>query len=127
MGDTSADRKAIDSVNRQFEAAVARGDVPAAVKVYTRDGQVMPPGAAIAQGHAALEAFWTATAQQLGIRSVKMETLDLTILGETAIELGRARIETGNGVAPAKFVVIWKKVPEGWRWHVDIFNMDAAA
>lgn len=126
MGDTSADRKAIDAVNRQFEAAVAKGDVPAAVKVYTKDGRVMPPDAPIAQGQAALEAFWTAAAQQLGIKSVKLDTIDLTFLGDTAIEIGRARIETGKGMASAKFVVIWKKVVEGWRWHVDIFNMDPA-
>ncbi|SEE04363.1 Ketosteroid isomerase homolog [Rhizobiales bacterium GAS191] len=124
MNDTSADRRAIDAVNRQFEAAVAKGDVPAAVKAYTKDGRVMPPDAPMAQGHAALEAFWSATAQQLGVKSVKLETIDLTILGDTAIEIGRARIETGNGVAVAKFVVVWKKVTEGWRWHVDIFNMD---
>jgi uncharacterized protein (TIGR02246 family) len=127
MADASVDRRAIDAVNRQFEAAVAKGDVPAAVKVYTKDGRVMPPDAPMAQGQAALESFWAATAQQLGITSVKLETIDLTILGDTAIEIGRAGIETGKGMASAKFVVIWKKVAEGWRWHVDIFNMDLAA
>jgi ketosteroid isomerase-like protein len=124
MADNSADRRAIDTVNRQFEAAVAKGDVPAAVKAYTKDGRVMPPDAPMAQGHAAIEAFWTTAAQQLGIKSVKLETVDLTILGDAAIEIGRAGIETAKGMASAKFVVIWKKVAEGWRWHVDIFNMD---
>jgi hypothetical protein len=63
----------------------------------------------------------------MGVKSVKLDTVDLTILGDTAIEIGRAGIETAKGMASAKFVVIWKKVDEGRRWHVDIFNMDPAS
>jgi ketosteroid isomerase-like protein len=127
MGDTNVDRKQIDAVNREFEAAVAKGDVPAAVKAYSKNGRVLPPGASMAQGHTALEAYWKGAAQQLGIQSVKLETIDLEILDGTAIEVGRAHLATKTGQVKVKFVVIWKKEPEGWRWHVDIFNMDPAA
>jgi ketosteroid isomerase-like protein len=126
MADANAVRKQIDAVNRQFEAAVAKGDVPAAVKAYSKNGRVMPPGAPMAQGHAALEAYWKSAAQQLGIQSVRLETIDLEILDSTAIEVGRARLATKTGPVNVKFVVVWKKEPEGWRWHVDIFNMDPA-
>lgn len=124
MADTNADRKQIDAVNRQFEAAVAKGDVRAAVRAYSKNGRVLPPGAPMAQGHTALEAYWKGAAQQLGIQSVSLETIELEILDSTAIEIGRAHLTTKSAPVAVKFVVIWKKEPEGWRWHVDIFNMD---
>jgi ketosteroid isomerase-like protein len=127
MSDTNADRKQIDAVNRRFEAAVAKGDVGEAIKAYAEDGRVMPPDAPMAQGHAALEAYWKAAAAGLGIQSVRLETLELDIVGSTAIEVGRAHLQTKTGPAKVKFVVIWRKKPEGWRWYVDIFNMDPAS
>jgi ketosteroid isomerase-like protein len=97
MSDSNADRKQIDAVNREFEAAVAKGDVPTAIKAYSKNGRVLPPGAPMAQGHAALEAYWKGAAQQLGIQSVKLETIDLEILDDIAIEVGRAHLATKTG------------------------------
>ncbi len=50
--------------------------------------------------------------QQLGIQSVKLETMDLEILDSTAIEVGRAHLETKTGPVKVKFVVVRKKEPE---------------
>ena len=120
-------RMKIDSVNRAFESAIARGDAAAAARdVYTLDCTIMPPGTPAIHGREAAEQFWPAAAAQLGIRDVRLSTLELHALGGGAYEVGRATLSFANGgEATAKYVVIWREQDGQWRWHVDIWNLDA--
>lgn len=123
---TSA-QQGIDAANRKFEAAFNAGDpARAAREVYTRDATILPPGAPKMQGMEAIEQFWPAAAQQLGIQGIQLETVDLDVQGETAVEIGRATLSFAGGQSGvAKFVVVWKLQDGQWRWHVDIWNMDS--
>ena len=120
-------RAAIDAVNRRFEAAIGRGDAAGAAReVYTRDCHIMPPGAPTVRGRAAAEQFWPAAVAQLGAASVALTTEELQPLGDGAYEIGRATLTLeGGGQASAKYVVVWRQQDGEWRWHVDIWNMDA--
>jgi ketosteroid isomerase-like protein len=116
----------IAETNRRFEAAFAQGDpARAALEVYTRDARVMPPGAATVRGREAAAQFWTAAAAQLGITAVALETVDLQLLGDGAYEVGRGTLTlTGGQQVVAKYVVIWRRDEDRWRWHVDIWNLE---
>jgi hypothetical protein len=42
------------------------------------------------------------------------------------VEIGRAELVLANGQAvPVKYVVHWKNEGGAWKWHTDIWNMNA--
>ena len=55
MGDI---RAKIDAANKGFLDAFNRGDVAAAMGVYTEDATILPPNADIMKGKEAITAFW---------------------------------------------------------------------
>ena len=69
--------------------------------------------------------LWASLAQQIGLKSVKLETVDLEVAGEMAHEIGEAQLTLGSGTAVVKYVVVWKKVDGQWRLHRDIWNTKA--
>lgn len=120
-------RTHIDEANRRFVDAFNGGDVAGAAQgVYTKNARILPPGAAMVEGRDAITAFWGQAVQQLGVRSVTLATVDLQMLGDGAVEIGRATLTLQDGtVVPAKYVVVWKQEDGRWRWDIDIWNMNA--
>ena len=121
-------RQGIDETNAGFMAAFGRGDPAAAVReTYTREARILPPGAPMVEGRDGITQFWTGAAEQLGITGVELTTVDLQPLGDGAYEVGRGVLTLGDGQrVVAKYVVIWRQEDGRWRWHVDIWNMEAA-
>lgn len=120
-------REGIAATNRSFEAAFNAGDPGrAAQDVYTREAWLLPPGAPVIQGRDNIAQFWKGAAQQMGVERVELTTLELDVGSESASEIGRAKLTIGGGQqVEAKYVVVWKKEGAEWRWHIDIWNMDA--
>lgn len=116
--------------NRQFEAAIARGDAAGAAAVYTDTGKVLPPDTPMITGRENIQGYWQAVLD-MGAKSLSLRTLNLEELGDTAIELGAATLNIqaeGDDMmqAEAKFVLIWKREADGsWKWDIDCFNFDA--
>lgn len=118
-------RQEFRQVNAIFEdEVVAAGNFDALSKVYSSDARILPPGAAMLTGLDHITAFWKQAVSTLNVKSLKLQTLDLQILGDTAIEIGAAELVTTQPASPAhvKYVVIWKKGTDGWKWHTDIWN-----
>ena len=128
QSDETTIRRGIDETNRRFESAFNRGDPAAAAReVYTSGARVLPPGAAMVEGRESIAQFWTGAAAQLGIRRILLSTVDLQPLGDGVYEIGRAMLTLGeNQQVAVKYVVIWRHEEGRWRWHVDIWNMEAA-
>jgi ketosteroid isomerase-like protein len=126
--DAAGIRQGIDETNAGFMEAFGRGDPAAAVRdTYTRDARILPPGAPLVQGRDGIAQFWTGAAAQLGIKRVELSTVDLQPLGDGAYEVGRGTLTLGSGQqVVAKYVVIWRHEDGRCRWHVDIWNMEAA-
>ena len=55
----------IQKLNDQFVAAFNKGDAAAVAAMYTQDATVLPAGAPMVKGRAAIEAMWRQQAQQL--------------------------------------------------------------
>lgn len=66
--------------------------------MYTEDAYVLPPGADIVKGRAAIEAFWKQAVQQFG--DAKLTTIDVLPLSRSAArEIGRHVEHKGAAVS----------------------------
>lgn len=120
------------ATNRQFEAALARGDAAGCAAVYTEDAKIMPPDNPTVTGRQAAQEVWQGVIN-IGVKGVSLQTLELEELGDDrAVERGAATLEIqtegGQTVqASAKFIVVWKRQADGsWKWDWDCWNMDAS-
>lgn len=124
-------RDHIATVNRAFSEAVARGDAEAMAAVYTDDAVVLPPGGPPVEGREAIAELFRGMLAETALAAIDLESREVRVEGGTAYEVGRAHLTFRNAEAEttttAKYVVIWKRTDEGWRWHVDIWNEDPAA
>jgi uncharacterized protein (TIGR02246 family) len=124
MGDI---RAKIDAANKAFLDAFNRGDIAAAMGVYTEDATILPPNADMMKGKAAITAFWQG-ARDMGVKEAKLETVELTPMGdETACEIGKyvLKIHPEEGEAftdHGKYMMIWKLVDGSWKWDSDAWN-----
>lgn len=119
-------RSGIDAVNRQFEEAARTGDVARLASLYTKDAMAFPPDGPIVQGRDNIGHMWASVAQQMGLKDVRLDTLDFEQAGDTGYEVGEATLTLGSGIAVVKFVVVWKMVDGQWRIHRDIWNAKSA-
>ncbi len=112
-------------INAIFENEVIGGKNFSAVsQVYTTNARILPPGADMLEGLDHIGAFWEQTVSALGVQSLKLSPVDLQVTGDIAVEIGTAELVTNQPTSPniLKYVVIWKKEGEGWKWQTDIWN-----
>lgn len=113
----------IASANGRFMAAFRQGDVAAIASLYTTAGQLLPPHSDVVAGADGIRTFWQG-ALNLGLKEAVLETVDIDVSGETAIEVGRYQLR-GEGGAVAdngKYLVVWKKERGTWKLHRDMWN-----
>ena len=116
----------IAGVNRQFEEAARKGDLDRLASLYTPDAMAVPPDSRVVKGRENIKQMWGGIAQQIGLKDVRLHTLDLQLAGDTAYEVGEATLTVANGSAVVNFVVVWKKIDGQWRLHRDIWNAKGA-
>jgi len=115
-------RESIESRNREFAAAFMRGDAEAVAALYTENGQLLPPDAAVVEGRPAIAAFWKG-AIDAGMKDLALETAEVESVGDLAYEVGTAKIVAGEGqVSQDRYLVVWKRENGEWRLHRDIWN-----
>ena len=121
-------RNAILAGNEKLMAAASRGDAAAMAALYTENGHVLPPNSDAVNGRSAIQSFWQG-AIQMGIKAVKLETLEVEGHGATANEVGKFILqgEGGRVVDSGKYVVIWKQEAGQWKLHRDIWNSSRPA
>ena len=113
------------AVNQIFETEViGKRDMAALDRVYTADARILPPGAPMINGLGNIRGFWQAAIESLNPTSGGLESLSLEVMGDTAVEVGRATLKSEQATLDAKYVVVWKREDNGWKWHIDIWNMN---
>lgn len=118
---------AIAERSRHFEAAYAAADADALVDGYfvsdADNPAAYPPGSAPVMGRAALKGMFAG--MFAGAPAIRLELVDLVANGAIAMEIGRARLTTGDGgEAIGRYTVCWINTPEGWRAKADFFAED---
>lgn len=123
-GAPAQDRAMIQQLNEVWMAAFNKGDAAALAAMYTEDAYVLPAGAEMVKGRAAIEGFWRRAVQQFG--DARLTALDVLPLGpEAAREIGAVTLTTKNQPPQeivGKYVVIWRKVGGEWKLAIDIWN-----
>jgi uncharacterized protein (TIGR02246 family) len=120
----------IAATNRAFEEAVRKGDVDRLAHLYTTDAMALPPDGPVVKGRDAIKELWGGVIRDMALRDVTLQTLDLEVSGETACEVGEARLtleppSSQPATVTVKYVVAWKKAAGRWLLHRDIWNAKA--
>lgn len=116
---------AIVATEKVFMAAYKRGDAPALVALYTKDGEIMPPNMKTVSGAKGLaklfKSFWDE-----GLTVIKLKTVEADGAGDYGYEVGTYALSGATGMVAdrGKYIVVWKKVGGRWLLHRDIFNSD---
>ena len=121
-------RPAIDAANQSFMATYKSGDAAGMAALYTGNGQLLPPQSDIVTGHDAIHAFWQVV-MDMGVKEIKLETVELEGHGDSAVEVGRATLfaEGGQVADVAKYIVVWENEGGNWKLHRDIWNTSQPA
>ncbi len=120
--------EAIAAANENFMATFSRGDAAGMAALYTENGQVLPPNSDFVTGKQAIQTFWQAL-MDMGIKTAKLETVEVENHGDTAIEVSTYTLqgEEGQVLDQGKYIVIWKQEADQWKLHHDIFNSSMPA
>jgi len=115
---------AMRQTNELFNSeVVAKRNISGLDQVYTGNARILPPGAEMIVGRDQIKAFWQQAIAGLGLKSVKLTTVEAESLGDSVLEIGRADLGlTGGQTLTVKYVVLWKQEAGQWKWHVDIWN-----
>jgi ketosteroid isomerase-like protein len=123
---TPAAAQDIQQTNRIFEQEVAaKRNIDALDQVYTRDARILPPGGEMIRGRENVKNFWRGAIESMGVKTVKLQTVDFERLGDAGLEIGRATLDFAAAGAPSvavKYVVLWKREDGEWKWDVDMWS-----
>jgi len=116
-------REAIEEGNKQWSAALSRGDSAGMAALYTPNAQLFPTHSDIVSGTEAIQKFWQGVITS-GVRGATLTILEVDGQGDTAYEVGRYALTGAGGqvLDNGKYVVVWKREQGQWRLHRDIWN-----
>jgi uncharacterized protein (TIGR02246 family) len=75
-------------INRQFEDAARKGDLDRLASLYTPDAVALPPDGPVVKGRDNIKQMWGSIAQQMGLKDVRLKTLDLELAGDVQTRVG---------------------------------------
>ena len=115
-------RAQIEKVDRAWEKANNAGNAAALTALYTKDAQVMPPGADPASGTKAIQAMFTADVAQGAQMALTQK--EVTGFGDYALETGSfvATSKDGKHLDHGSFMTFLKKEGGGWKIYRDTWN-----
>ena len=121
-----SDIAAITAAARQFSAAYMRGDVNAIAALYTPDAVIFPERSDAISGHDALKRYWKHEPGQKVTRHRLIPT-QVTVDGQHAYDHGIYEIageRNGKAWGPVrgKYLVVWRREPDGWKMQLDMWN-----
>ena len=119
---------AIVAADQTFMTTFGRGDAAGLAALYTENGQFLPPNSDFVTGKQAIQATFQAF-MDMGIKAIKLETIEVEGYGDTASEVGKYTLEGEGGqvLDQGKFIVIWKQEAGQWKLHRDIINSSMPA
>jgi ketosteroid isomerase-like protein len=122
---------AMKETNDLFNTEVfGKGNFAALDDIYTADARILPPGAPMIAGREGIRQFWEGVVQPMNAKSAVLTSVDVMPAGDGVVEIGAAALTVeppGQSATTieAKYVVYWREEGGRWKWHVDIWNMNA--
>jgi ketosteroid isomerase-like protein len=117
----------MQKVNALFgETVVKARNFAVLNQIYTVDARILPPGADLIEGREKIMGFWQAAVVGMNVQDAKLVSVNAHLAGDSIIEVGRATLFLPEGqTAGVKYVVEWRQEGGAWKWHTDIWNMNA--
>jgi ketosteroid isomerase-like protein len=122
-------KKAIAASNGIYFESFAKNDSSLFINRYAKDACIMAPGAAQACGHDEAAKFFRSAYNEYGMRNGKFITTAVYGDGEAYVTeegLWQSFNAKGELFDDGKFLVLWKKTPEGWKMFRDSFSSNHA-
>ena len=119
---------AISGAYKAFEEAFYKGEADTIARMYTEDAKLLVPEMPVVKGREAIGQVWAMILGAGGNR-VRVDILEVEEGTGWAYDLGTFQATAPNGetLNAGKYVVIWKRQPNGeLKIHRDIFNWDIA-
>ena len=116
------DLEGLKAMQDVWQSAYDAKDPAGLAAIYVKDGALLPPNSEMANGRAAIEAYWAGFhASGIGVEITDTEVYAHSDLGYTvgtfiATDAGGVTLDEG------KYVVIWRNVDGKWQMHRDIWN-----
>jgi ketosteroid isomerase-like protein len=122
MGDLTT----VDGLKAELVRAFEQGDAARAAALYEPGARLLPPGAGVITGDAAVREFF-AQRFAAGSDGGELETVRRDDYGDVAVEEGRYGRRAGDRlVDTGKYLAVFRRQPDGtWRWATDMWNSDA--
>jgi len=120
-------KKAIAESNRIYFQAFAKGDSSIFIERYSKDCCIMAPNMPAMCGAGAPLSFFRNAYYQAGLRNGKFITTDVFGDGKefvTEVGFWQSFDARNTMFDNGKFLVLWKKTPEGWKMFRDSFSSD---
>jgi len=117
--------KAIAESNGFYFQAYAKNDPSLFTSLYAEDCWIMPPNALALCGPEAPREFFEKAYHLNGTRNGKFITIDVFGISEDIVaEIGFWKLYNASNVEldDGKFLVLWKKTPQGWKRWRDSFS-----
>jgi len=118
-------KMAIAKSNDIHFKAFAKGDSSIFIERYTKDCCIMPPGTDAMCGENAPLDFFRTAYYQAGLRNGKFITTDVYGDGKEFVTeegLWQSFDASNTMFDNGKFLVLWKKTPDGWKMFRDSFS-----
>ncbi|WP_350099289.1 nuclear transport factor 2 family protein [Fulvivirga sp.] len=123
------DKQEIESILKnikKFSSSYMNADYEAIARAYTPDAKILPPGADIIVGYAAIKKRWTLP-EGIKILLHKVNPTEITIVNNIAYDLGyyngKTQRKDGSVVEwKGKYLIVWKKVEGEWKIYADAWN-----
>ena len=113
----------IRAAQDQFSAAFAEHDAETLASLYTADAKLLPPNSDFVTGRAAVQTFWQGV-MDAGAAGAALTIEEAVGTDSLAVEVGRYALSdsAGNTIDEGKYIIWWRRTPDGWRLHRDIWN-----
>jgi uncharacterized protein (TIGR02246 family) len=116
----------IDAANAKWVAAFNKGDAAAVAQLYTEQATLLPPGAPMAHGRAAIQDFWQHAIQD-GLKNIALKAQRVDQFGGAAREIGEFSLDAPDAQkqmthVEGKYVVLWRQSRGAWKLDTDIWN-----
>lgn len=124
-------RRGMAETNELFNTEVfGKRNYEALDQIYTAGARILPPGAPMISGRKEIKQFWADLVQSADAKSAVLESVDIVLAGDGAVEIGRATLTVGGEAQPqnemeVKYVVHWKQEDGRWKWNIDIWNANS--
>ena len=124
--DTEMIGREFQALDRQFAAAINRGDAAGAAAIYTEDARLLPPNSDAVVGRDAIQAFMRG-AIEAGARDHQFMQAEVRVMGEIAYDRGELQFsvqpEKGEPMmGKGKYVCVWTRENGEWKIDVCIWN-----